>query len=66
MRYHDMLPQLRAAYNTRASKREGSDISTWKVRERDMFLELLTGGGSQTLLELCAGPGRDGLFKIMG
>ncbi len=62
MRYHDVLPTLRTAYDATAAEREGSGLSDWKARERDVFLEHLAGHRAKTLLELGSGPGRDGLF----
>ena len=62
MRYRDVLPTLRAYYDTTAAERDDSDISPWKARERQVFLDMLRQQQARTLLELGSGPGRDGAF----
>lgn len=53
---------LRKSYDNRAAERDGNPISSWKAAERRKFLELLLAEGRHSLLELGAGPGRDGQF----
>lgn len=53
---------LIAAYNRHAEERNHSRIADWKARERGRFLEKLRERKARTLLEVGAGPGRDGLF----
>ncbi|MDQ3458374.1 MAG: class I SAM-dependent methyltransferase [Deinococcota bacterium] len=60
--YRRVIADLRRAYDRSAEEREGSGLSAWKERERDEFLGYLHGEGKRTLLELGAGPGRDGRF----
>ena len=53
---------LREAYGRRAKERDGRAVQPWKDAERRRFLELLREEGKGTLLELGAGPGKDGGF----
>jgi SAM-dependent methyltransferase len=53
---------LITAYNRHAEERDHSRIADWKARERGRFLEKLREYKARTLLEVGAGPGRDGLF----
>lgn len=62
MRYREVLPALRTAYDGAAMERDADGISSWKLKERQFFLELLLEQGAQSLLELGSGPGRDGAF----
>lgn len=49
-------------YDKTALLREASKIQDWKINERSNFLSLLQKEHKQTLLEVGAGVGRDGLF----
>lgn len=62
MRYQDVLPTLRAYYDDTAAERDEVGVTSWKARERDVFLDLLGERRARTLLELGSGPGRDGTF----
>lgn len=53
---------LRTSYEKKAEARDRKQISPWKQKERQSFLDLLNAEGCHTLLELGSGPGRDGLF----
>ena len=56
------LFDLREAYDRQAPQRDAGLIQEWKRKERDDFLSLLKKEGKRSLLEIGAGPGRDGLF----
>ncbi len=62
MRYQEVLPTLRAYYDNTAAERDEVEVTPWKAKERDVFLELLGERQAHTLLELGSGPGRDGTF----
>jgi SAM-dependent methyltransferase len=62
MRYHDILGNLRAAYDGGAEERDRRKKQPWKVAERAGFLERLAQGAR--LLEVGAGTGQDSLFFI--
>lgn len=62
MRYQDIVPILRTYYDNTAAERDDAGVASWKVKERDVFFELLGEYYTQTLLELGSGPGRDGTF----
>jgi SAM-dependent methyltransferase len=62
MHYQDVVKRLQASYDASAAERDQGEVSAWKVREREVFLELLRERGAKTLLELGSGPGRDGIF----
>jgi len=53
---------LRESYDRMAQVRDGATVQPWKVEERGGFLNLLRDREARTLLELGAGPGRDGQF----
>ena len=53
---------LRAYYDKSAGERDERGIEDWKARERAAFLALIQSEGKRTLLEIGAGPGRDGKF----
>ena len=53
---------LRESYGRKAHERDLDPIQPWKAEERRRFLTLLQEEGGRTLLELGAGPGRDGEF----
>jgi SAM-dependent methyltransferase len=60
IRYDDVLDPLRAAYDARASWREGLVREPWKLAERRAFRERLAPGAR--LLEIGAGPGQDSAY----
>ncbi len=63
MDYQQALENLRAAYNdASARERDGLAKEDWKIVERQNFLDLLRQEHKQTLLEIGAGTGTDGLF----
>src|SRR5690606_29047281 len=53
---------LKTAYNNFAEERDNSGIAPWKSKERENFLNRLRSENKSDLLEIGAGPGRDGLF----
>ena len=53
---------LRVTYDKYAQERDSGKIQEWKVRERAAFLDLLRQENKRALLEIGAGPGRDGKF----
>ncbi len=53
---------LRASYGRKARERVLNAVKPWKAEERLRFLALLRSEGARTLLELGAGPGKDGEF----
>ena len=59
---NDVKRDLLAYYNQTAAVRDERRIADWKAAERGRFLALLQAEGKQRLLEIGAGPGRDGLF----
>ena len=58
----DIRNRLRAAYDAQAEARDGNDFPTWKRRVREDFLAILHNERLTRLLEIGAGPGRDGAF----
>ena len=60
MSYQQIKEKLSKAYSEKAVEREESKMDEWKVQERDIFLSFLNN--SDTLLEIGAGTGKDGLF----
>lgn len=58
----ELRDNLRASYGRAAQSRDAQPIEAWKVKERQRFLELLQAEGRRSLLELGAGPGKDGAF----
>lgn len=60
--YNKVASRLRKAYDRTAAERDKAEISTWKVEERALFLDLLRKENKQRLLEIGAGPGRESLF----
>jgi SAM-dependent methyltransferase len=59
-RYDEVLDPLRAAYDARASWRDGLTREPWKVAERQAFRDRLAPGAR--LLEIGAGPGQDSAY----
>ena len=53
---------LRESYGRKARERDLNAVPPWKAEERRRFLALLQDEGRSTLLELGAGPGKDGAF----
>ncbi len=53
---------LRESYGRKARERDLSPVQPWKAGERRRFLALLQEEGGRALLELGAGPGKDGEF----
>ncbi len=62
MSYNQNLGQLKQFYDENAPVRDRSSIETWKVVERQHFLNRLIEEDAQTLLEIGAGVGRDSQF----
>jgi SAM-dependent methyltransferase len=60
--YERVIKGLRRSYNRKAKERDGYEISTWKIEERDNFLSLLQKENKQRLLEIGAGTGQHGKF----
>jgi len=60
--YYEILTALRQAYDQKVDEREQRTMAAWKVAERARFLAQLQQENKQTLLEIGAGTGRDGLF----
>ena len=59
---NDLRNRLRETYNRHAQAREASAPQPWKLEERLNFLKLVQQEEKQNLLEIGAGPGRDGKF----
>jgi SAM-dependent methyltransferase len=59
-RYDEVLDPLRAAYDARASWRDGLTREPWKLAERQAFRDRLAPGAR--LLEIGAGPGQDSAY----
>jgi SAM-dependent methyltransferase len=57
-----IIESLKESYNRYAHIREKSEVQEWKVRPRELFLELMKSEAKAALLDLGAGPGRDGSF----
>ncbi len=53
---------LKDSYNKHAHIREKNDMQEWKIRPRNLFLELMKNEGKTVLLDLGAGTGRDSCF----
>ena len=60
--YEETMRDLRASYDAMAASRDGRPVAAWKVEERARFLAELKAEGKTELLEIGAGPGRDGKF----
>jgi SAM-dependent methyltransferase len=59
-RYHEIIDDLRTAYDAGASRRDAMGKSPWKLAERAAFLERLPARGR--LLEVGAGTGQDSVY----
>jgi SAM-dependent methyltransferase len=64
--YDEVLPELRAAYDSGASRREAMVKPPWKLSEREAFAGRLRAAGATRLLEVGAGSGQDSLFFADG
>jgi SAM-dependent methyltransferase len=53
---------LRESYDRKARERNLRPVQPWKAEEQLRFLAMLQSEGARTLLELGAGPGKDGEF----
>lgn len=53
---------LKQSYNNYAHVREKNKLQEWKIKPRDLFLQLLLNEGKSTLLDVGAGTGRDSKF----
>ncbi len=53
---------LRESYDRKARERDLGPVQPWKAEDRLSFLALLRSEKARTLLELGAGPGKDGEF----
>jgi SAM-dependent methyltransferase len=62
MNYEQLKADLVTVYNKQAEERNKGEMADWKAVERAHFLSLLQSENKQTLLEIGAGHGRDGLF----
>ena len=60
--YSKIITDLRESYNRNAAEREQYGMESWKVEERQHFINLLQAEGKESLLEIGAGPGRDSKF----
>ena len=58
----ELRADLRESYGRKARERDLNAVPPWKAEERRRFLALLQDEGGSTLLELGAGPGKDGEF----
>lgn len=61
-RYHDVVEQLRLAYDRGAADRDRRDKPGWKLAERAAFLDRLRAEGRTSLLEIGAGTGQDSAY----
>ncbi len=62
MQYHDIVQQLRDAYNGSADDRNVGKLESWKLTERQRVLDLFRAHDIRRLLEIGAGTGKDGAF----
>ena len=53
---------LKQSYNNYAHVREKNKLQEWKIKPRDLFLQLLLNDGKSILLDVGAGTGRDSKF----
>jgi SAM-dependent methyltransferase len=61
-RYDDVLPDLRASYDSGAAERDGMAKQQFKLDERAVFLDRLRAVEAKTLLEIGAGTGEDSVY----
>ncbi|MBM6618009.1 class I SAM-dependent methyltransferase [Bacillus suaedaesalsae] len=50
------------SYNNKAVERDTFEVSKWKAKEREVFLQMLQKERLYSLLEIGAGPGKDSLY----
>lgn len=62
MQYHDVVQQLRDAYNSSADDRSVSELASWKLIERQRVLDVFRDHHVRRLLEIGAGTGKDAAF----
>jgi ubiquinone/menaquinone biosynthesis C-methylase UbiE len=60
--YDQLKTDLRQAYDSAANERNESSLASWKIDERQYFLNLIQNESKESLLEIGAGPGKDSLF----
>ncbi|MFZ5354850.1 MAG: class I SAM-dependent methyltransferase [Bacillota bacterium] len=53
---------LKKAYNNNAHIREKNEMQDWKVKPREVFLQIIKKEGKSTILDIGAGHGRDSKF----
>lgn len=58
----ELKQNLSDAYDRESSNRNEVKTQTWKIIERQSFLQTLVHEQKQSLLEIGAGPGKDSLF----
>lgn len=54
--------QLRQSYDRHAAERDAMGLQDWKSNDRQHFLSLIQQEHKHSMLELGAGPGKDGAF----
>ena len=61
--YDQVIADLRLSYNATMAKQRDKEVkASWKISERQHFLDLLQKEGKQTVLEIGAGTGTDSKF----
>ena len=61
--YDQVIASLRQSYNTIMAKQRDKEVkASWKISERQHFLDLLQKEGKLTVLEIGAGTGTDSKF----
>ena len=60
--YHEVLDDLRRAYDGKVDERRAKPLEPWKEAERAAFLARVREAGGQRLLEIGAGTGLHGRF----
>ncbi|MFC1533729.1 class I SAM-dependent methyltransferase [Thermodesulfobacteriota bacterium] len=61
-KYNELLEDLRNAYDSKALERNGLSIEPWKSQERERFLLEIKQKGTERLLEIGCGTGRDAKY----
>lgn len=54
--------QLISAYDRHAAERDASPKQSWKISERESFLQMIDAHNARNLLEIGSGPGHDAQF----